>query len=263
MIEEWINKAILFFLAISTLFQVLNWTGLMPMKLKNKLKMNKAEDTLEVLKHLGVDIDKYRRTNSIMYLPVDYPEDIKKEVKKSIKETQLKMKVSVGKRRSTEKDYYYDLIGHSCDPKFAELFARLLCTYWVTAVKEGLVKNSVVDFIVTPKGGSPILGYEFAKIMEKPLVLHEERDRFYCEEDDMHKRFDCANKPIEGSNALIVDDSTTGGRMVLCAINDLKKYGYRVTECLVVFEPQTKDARRKLENENVNLISILKTHPLE
>lgn len=260
MIEDWINRAILIVLAISTLVQVLNWLGFLPSKLRNKMKLNQAEDALEVLKFLGVDIDKYRRANSIVGLPVDYPEDLKKEVEKKLKEIRLEMKVSVGKRRGTKADYYIDLIGHSCEPKCAEAYARLLCTYWANAVREGVVKNPSVDFIVTPKGGSPILGYEFAKLMGKPLVLHEVEERFHCKKCDMRKKFDCAEKPPAGSRALIVDDSTTGGRMVLSAISDLKKYGYNVTECLVVFEPQSKDARKKLEGEVVNLISIVKTH---
>ena len=261
MIEEWINRAILIVLAISTLIQVLNWLGFLPMKLRNKLKLNQVEDTLEVLKHLGVDIEKYRKANSVVGLPVDYPKDIEKEVEEKLKEIRLEKKVSVGKRRGTEADYYIDLIGHSCESECAEAYARLLCTYWVNAVRKGIVKNSIVDFVVTPKAGSPILGYEFAKLMQKPLVLHELDERFHCEECDMRQKFDCAQKPLEGARALIVDDSTTGGRMVLSAISDLKKYGYKVTECLVVFEPQSKDARKKLEDEGVNLISIVKTHP--
>ena len=51
-----------------------------------------------------------------------------------------------------------------------------------------------------------------------------------------------------------------GRRMVLETIQDLRKYHYEVTECLVVFEPQQKDARKKLEQQNVNLLSICKTH---
>lgn len=76
----------------------------------------------------------------------------------------------------------------------------------------------------------------------------------------MRKWFDCAVIPPKGSKALIVDDSTTGGRMVLKVIEDLRKYGYDVSECLVVFEPQNKDARKKLSDQEVNLISIVKTH---
>lgn len=96
--------------------------------------------------------------------------------------------------------------------------------------------------------------------MNRPFVLHEESARFDSEEDDMRMWFDCADIPVKGARALIVDDSTTGGRRVLSVINDLRKYGYEVSECLVVFEPQNKDARKKLSDQEVNLISIVKTH---
>lgn len=260
MIEEYINRAILILLAISTLVQILNWMGFLPSKFRKLLKLNQAEDTIEVLKDMGIDIDRYKRVNAIVELPVDYPEDIKKETEGKMKELELGIKVSVGKHRSTKLNYYIDLIGHSCEPKCAELYARLLCTYWSQSIRDGIVKSPTVDFIVTPKEGSPILGYEFSKLLEKPLVLHEREERFFCNREDMRKNFDCAQKPSEGSCALIVDDSTTGGRMVISAIKDLRKYGYCVTDCLVVFEPQEKDARQKLSAEGVNLISIVKTH---
>lgn len=237
MIEDVINRIILGLLAISTLIQVLNWIGFIPAKFKKVLKLHQAEDTLDVLKEFGIDIERYRRVNAIVDLPIDYPQDIEKETQNKLKELQLEMKVSVGKLRSTEENYYIDLIGHSCEPKCAKLYARLLCTYWSKVVKEGIVKNPSIDFIVTPKGGSPILGYEFSKLLKKPLLLHETEERFFCKKKDMRKKFNCSEKPPKGSRALIVDDSTTGGRMVISAINDLKEYGYDVTECLVVFEP--------------------------
>lgn len=43
-------------------------------------------------------------------------------------------------------------------------------------------------------------------------------------------------------------------------ISDLRKYGFKIKTCLVVFEPQIKDARKKLNNEGVQLIAIVKTH---
>lgn len=76
----------------------------------------------------------------------------------------------------------------------------------------------------------------------------------------MRKKFDCAKIPKVNSRALIVDDSTTGGRMVCETVDDLRKYGYIVSECLVVFEPQNKDAKQKLSQKQVNLLSICKTH---
>lgn len=140
-------------------------------------------------------------------------------------------------------------------------YARLLSTHWADLLENTqTIQSPMFDFVVTPKDGSPILGYEFSKLLNKPFVLHEMSDRFVSVEDDMRKRFNCAEIPKKGACALIVDDSTTGGRMVLGIIEDLRKYGYRVTDCLVIFEPQNKDARKKLADQEVNLISIVKTH---
>lgn len=256
------DAIILGLLTISTIIQVCDMCGFLPDWIRRKFRINKSLDTIEVLKELGVNINMHRRRNSIVGIPVDYNKDtIEKDIGHKLEEIKLDKNVSVGTVRKTELNYYIDLIGHSCDEKCAQAYARTLTSYWVGIV-EGtqIVKDPVIDFVVTPKGGSPILGYEFAKLMDKPFVLHEESARFDSEEDDMRKWFDCANIPPKGSKALIVDDSTTGGRRILSVIKDLRKYGYEVSECLVVFEPQNKDARKKLSNQEVNLISIVKTH---
>jgi len=170
-------------------------------------------------------------------------------------------KVSVGRNRKTKLDYYIDLMGHTCSEEYAVAYAKILSTYWANCIKNTqLINNPIIDFIVTPKSGSPILGYEFSKLLKKPLVLHEDEGRFDTARKDMRRWFDCADVPPEGSRALIVDDSTTGGRMVISVINHLREYGYVVEYCLVVFEPKNKDARQKLNDLGVNLISIVATH---
>lgn len=260
--NDFLNMLVLIVLSISTLIQVLDMCGLLPEKLKRRLKLNHAQETIDVLKELGVDIDRYRRANTVVGIPRDYSKDnIEENIRNDLETLKIDKMVSVGKVRQTELNYYIDLIGHTCDPNTAVAYARTLSSYWADAIEDNsYVKSPVFDFVVTPKDGSPILGYEFAKLLNKPFLLHEASDRFISESDDMRKRFNCAEIPAKGSTALIVDDSTTGGRMVISAIEDLKKYGYNVTECLVVFEPQQKDARRKLNDKGVNLISIVKTH---
>lgn len=249
-------------LGISTIIQICDMCGFLPGWIRKKFRINKSQDTLEVLKELGINTNMYKRKNAIVGIPRDYnQESIQKDVEKKLKELTIDKKVSVGKVRKTELNFYIDLIGHSCNQECAQAYARILTSYWADIVENSQdVKDPGIDFVVTPKGGSPILGYEFSKLMNKPLVLHEEEARFDCEKDDMRKWFDCAIIPPKGSKALIVDDSTTGGRMVLKVIEDLRKYGYDVSECLVVFEPQNKDARKKLSDQEVNLISIVKTH---
>lgn len=261
-INEFLGTLVLVVLAVATLLQVVDMCGFLPEKYKKKFKLSHAHDTIEVLKEMGINFNQYRKSNATIGIPMDYSkETVEERTQKNLETLKIDKLVSVGKVRQTELSYYIDLIGSSCEPKVAEAYARLLSSYWVDTIETTqLVRNPQFDFVVTPKDGSPILGYEFAKLLNKPFVLHETSDRFNSEEDDMRKRFNCAKIPEKNSTALIVDDSTTGGRMVLSAIEDLRKYGYNVTECLVVFEPQHKDARKKLSDQEVNLISITKTH---
>lgn len=257
---DFLSEAVLPILAVSTLVQVLDMCGFLPQQLRKWLRLNRADDTLTALQELGIDVDLYRKSNSLVGIPRDYSKNVVEDTRCNLNKLKIDKRVSVGKIRQTELSYYIDLIGHTCEPQYACAYARLLSTHWAKEIEENQVKNPNIDFIVTPKGGSPILGYEFAKLVKKPFILHEDKERFHSEQDDMRKLFDCAAIPGPGARALIVDDSTTGGRMVLDTINDLKRYGYAVTECLVVFEPQSKDARKKLEGQGVNLISIVKTH---
>ena len=210
------DTIVILFLGISTIIQICDMCGFLPGWIRKRFRINKSQDTLEVLKELGISTNMYKRKNAIVGIPRDYNQDnIQKDIEKKLKELTIDKKVSVGKIRKTELNYYIDLIGHSCSQECAQAYARILTSYWADIVENSQdVKNPVIDFVVTPKGGSPILGYEFSKLMNKPLVLHEEEARFDCEKDDMRKWFDCAVIPPKGSKALIVDDSTTGGRMV-------------------------------------------------
>lgn len=255
-----IDTIILVLLAISTLIQVADWIGFLPNKLRNYLRLNKSLDTLEVLEKLGIDVKMYQRKNFAAGIPCEYNDDIEEYTLDCLMKYKLDMKVSVGRHVKTKLDYYIDLIGNSCDPVCAESYARLLCTHYKKSIENLNIKNPHFDFVVTPKNGSPILGYEFAKILNKQFVLYEEGKRFDCKKDDMRMHFNCSQKPPIGSRALIVDDSTTGGRMVLNTINDLRKYGYEVSDCLVVFEPKSKDAKQKLMDAGVQLTSIVQTH---
>lgn len=261
-INDIISMIVLVLLGVATLIQILDMIGFIPKKWRYILKLNRSQDTIDVLKELGVNFNQYKKSNSLVGVPIDYSkETIAEKTKKNLGALKIDQLVSVGKIRQTELNYYIDLMGHTCDQEIAVAYARLLSSYWADTIKNSnLVKEPNIDFVVTPKNGSPILGYEFAKIINKPFVLHELEDRFISKKDDMRKRFNCSQIPEKGSTALVVDDSTTGGRMVLSAIEDLRKYGYNVVDCLVVFEPQQKDARKKLSDQSVNLLSIVKTH---
>lgn len=260
-IIDFLTMLVLVILAISTVVSALDFIGFLPMKVKKSLRMSKVQDTIDVLKELGVDIDKYKRSIISTNYPKEYDSEqsIEKAVMKSLNPITIHKKIVVGQNRATQLKSYIDLIGYSCDRKHSKHFSSLLSTYWAYAVKnKSLVVNPDFDYVVTPKGGSPILGYEFANLIGKPFVLHELRPRFIDNDDDFRYVFNCAGVPPTGSRFLIVDDSVTGAAMMLNLVGDLRSFGYEVTDSLVVFELTNKDGRQRLYDQGVNLISLVK-----
>lgn len=259
---ELINQIILFILAISTLIGILDFVGFLPGNLRNLLHVNRSNDIIETLKKLGVDVEKLNRLNEYVKYPKESTnESIEKVTNDMINKFKIDENIAIGHYRTKELNYYIDLIGATCDHQYAVYFARLLSTYWADAIiNTNNIKNCKFDFVVTPKGGSPILGYEFAKLINKPFVLHEESERFQNRPDEFRTFFNCSKNPQHGQTALIVDDSTTGGKMVLDTIKHLRQFEYKVDICLVVFEPCIKDAKQKLEQNDVQLVSIVRTH---
>lgn len=217
---------------------------------------------LSMLREVGIDIEHYKRSNRALA----FPQSIKKSeiissAEKGLEKFKIEKQYAVGLHRPTTLKYYYDLIGGTCDSNNAEYFAQLLSSFWAAnSADRSVVTDPDFDFVVTPKSGSPILGYEFAKLINKPLVLHEPTKRIKNSKDDMRTWFNCSEIPEPGSTALIVDDSTTGGEKVSEAIKHLRDYNYIVHTCLVVFEPRVKDARTRLNSLSVQLVSLVKTH---
>ena len=214
------------------------------------------------LSAIGIDVDLYKRNNKALSFPASIKkDDIVNAAQTGLNQFLIRSSFSVGHTVTTKLDYYYDLIGATCKQETAAYFARILSSFWAQSITiPGEITNPDFDFVVTPKGGSPILGYEFAKLVNKPFVLHESSQRFQDKIDDMRSWFDCDKVPSSGQTALIVDDSTTGGTMIVETVRHLRQYKYKVHTCLVVFTPVVKNAKSTLNNYNIQLISILKTH---
>lgn len=232
---------------ISLIILVLEASGFLPRRFSKWLMRNKLATTIDVLEELGF---KVIETRSMIQECVI--EKMKGRVEEKLDKFALNFDVEIGK--STNGNIfpqYIDLMSATVNERNAQDFARELFTYQSKI-------NLDYDFVVTSKGGSPILGYEFSKLCKKPFVLHNLEEKFRPK-DISEKKFDgLSKKNKELKKALIVDDSTTGGRKVLEIIDDLKKYGYQVDACLVVFAPQGKEAKEKLEKKGVKLHSIVK-----
>lgn len=257
-----ILNIIILVLGVSSLISILDSIGMLPGKVRDWFKLNRAEDTLKVMEELGVDLKRLKKQNSALLFPKGFEyKTIERTTLSALNEYKIDKHVSVGNSRPTRLTYYYDLIGGTCNPKTAEYYAKILSTFWSEAsLDSSIVRDPVFDFIVTPKGGSPILGYEFSKLCDKPFILHEEKARFNDNDDDMRKWFDCREVPEKGRTAIIIDDSITGGNKIIATVNHLRKYGYQVHTCFVVFEVCEKNGRKLLDNIDIELVNVVKTH---
>lgn len=248
-------------LSISSVISILDYVGFLPRRISRILTRNKVQPTLDILKEFGIDVDKHKRLNlageiSSYFTSVDVAENTSAALEK----VTLKRKIMVGSVNSVPSNKYIDLMGATTNPPTAALFARLLISFWKTILTEhNVVKHPGFDFVACPKGGSPILAYEFARLAGKPVVLHCQEAKFRSEKEVFQAVFDAQSEPTAGSIALIVDDSITGGNKVLKAIDDLRRFGFNVGDCLVVFEPTLKNAKGLLASKGVNLHSIVRT----
>jgi len=162
--------------------------------------------------------------------------------------------VDVGKTESSAFPEYINLMGATTDPATAVVFARALSSHLRALTRNCKLRTPKFDFIATPKEGSPILGYELAKLLCVPLILHPDELKFRSKERSIHAHFDFSGEPPPpNSVGLVVDDSTTGGRKVATMVDQLRKNGYSVTDALVVFAPQGKGANDRLQHINVLL----------
>jgi orotate phosphoribosyltransferase len=250
-------------LGLSGVLAVYEALGFLPLFMSRYINRTRADETIRVLRELGFDVEKTRRRNRLAALGRSVrSDDLASRVRAMLKQMTLSGKYRVGQTVRARDEGFVDLMGWSTDPATAGTFARELKAFW-----RGLIESNAVgdnfDFVATPKTGSPILGYEFARIMDKPLLLHNREPKFEGAKDNARAAFDCASLPKAGSLALIVDDSSTGGGKAIDLVRDLRRFHYNVRDCIVVFQPTTKvalaqDAETRLAGVDVKLHAIVK-----
>ncbi len=242
---------------ISTIILVLEALGFLPYTLSKYLVKNKLGLTREVLKDLGVPVkDLKEKISSCLSIAN------KKHLNEKLSAITYDIESEIGE---TSRGYYFksyiDLMGATTDKTNAKDFAGILKSY---IYESSCIDLSTIDLIVTSKLGSPILGYEFASNINKPFILHSSETKFRPTTSKSYKlqqKFDTGGcKSFKNKTALIVEDSTTGGRKIIQIINDLRANDINVNECLVIFAPQGKRADEKLLAEGVTLHAMINTH---
>ncbi|HEV2567913.1 hypothetical protein [Sphingomonas sp.] len=261
----WFNTGVLAMLGVATLLFVAEATNILHPKVAEWLNRNRLAQTMKLLREFGIDTETPRRVNEVARLEQISGPDLAARVSGRLQHAKVGHKVTVGREVVVPIDDYIDLMGATAEPQVASLYARDLAARWrQLADVGGQVQNLPIDFIVTPKTGSPLLGSAFAALLRKPLLLHNPESKFRSTPDDPKAVFDCGELPAPGARGLIVDDSSTGGGKAVRLIEDLRRSGWLVSDFLVVFEPQAKagtgqNASTRLRPLGVALHSIVKT----
>ena len=246
--------------AIAAVILALEATGLLPRFISRYINRNRYSQTIDILQDLGVDVQQTRKTllgakiKSFFSKGRDHTE----EAKRRVAAFTYSVRVRVGKENHSDFSAFIDLMGASTNSSTAILFAKILSTYVHQLIVNQEI-NADFDAIACPKDGSPILAYEFSRLTEKPLILCPAVRKFEADEFVLNSLVDIGfpkgtDKILK---ALLVDDSTTGGRKAINAVETLNKCGIRVTDFVVVFEPKGKGARETLLGHGITLHSLL------
>ncbi|MFC5396838.1 hypothetical protein [Bosea vestrisii] len=260
-----LNKTILLVLTLSSLFLVLEVSGILPRQLSSWINRNRLNETIRLLKEFGVDVETARRVNNVSRFESISGKDLSSRVKSRLKEIKLSHPVTIGTQIVVPGNHYIDLMGAASDWNTANMYARDITALWrQLAGVGGPIANTKIDFIVTPKTGSPLLGAAVAELLGKPLLLHNPKPKFGSTKLEPRAFFDCREVPAIHARALIVDDSSTGGGKAAQLVEEIRRCGWQVSDFLVIFEPQLKtdtkqNAAERLRPMGITIHSIVKT----
>jgi orotate phosphoribosyltransferase len=254
------NNVILWLLSLATIIFILDVIGLLPPWLAKWLAQNRLDATIRALKSLGVKVawdgDKPaapgRLSRAIDSLLGEEPE-YKARLKAMLAQHTLNAPVDVGQRRTFALQSFVDVIGSTTDPEAARHYARILYTHLHAE------KLLDFDFVATPKDGAPLLGYEFAILAGKPLVLGVcSKGNDSTGKSRSHLILDYPlHMSLEARTGLLVDDSTTGGRKMVALAKILRAEGATIQKAAVLFEPIGKGARKLLLENQIELNAIV------
>lgn len=253
------GNIVLWILGLATVVAVLDYVGFLPPRLAKWLARNRLEMILISLKRLGVQVCWNEEVITLNALErvlsathIKEPE-YKTHLRRLLVEDTFAGEFKIGDTRSFSSDGFIDVMGGSTSMARSLEYAKILNTH------ADIESIGTFDIVATPKTGSPILGYEFSRLVKKPLVLGVLK-----KVDDTsgkmgsHANLDFpAGLLLKGKKVLIVDDSSTGGRKVLTLVETLREEGAIISDALILFEPNGKGARELLEKNDIKLHSIL------
>lgn len=228
-------------------------------KLGRRIREKRFENLRDMLRELGLyeTLPLHRQVTEMVTIePVVGEETYRRDVLEICKKHFSEGSVTIGRVAGYEFGYFIDLMSACTDPFDTERLARALSSFIrdeMRMLDPG--KPILYDKILVPKDGSVTVGFLLSKILKKPCV-------FFRGLDDPKIRH--PYKPeyffdgvvSRGDIFILVDDSTTGGRMMVEAASKVREIGGDVKHAFVLFEPIGKGARSRLQENGIELHAI-------
>lgn len=234
----------------------------LPKVIEEALFSRKKKEISHALEEIGIKShsEPYKQLNQILRIAEKRPfASYQQELERIMAMSFSRGTFEVGKTYSQRFGYFVDLTGATTNYQIAERCARILANFIRDEMNRTLADESrpvVFNKIVVPKSGSPAIGFLLSQILNVPCVFFRgDKEPKIRTSDDVNIYFDGSVLP--GDKLILVDDSTTGGRMCNQAIIKINEARAEVHHAFVLFEPIGKDARGRLAHSGVELHSII------
>jgi orotate phosphoribosyltransferase len=243
---------------LSALYLYLAW----PKWLVRRMDLRRVEETKKVIAELG--IDRQLLKDSVQATRINQrakslnryarSADVRDRAMRLLSSVRIEGEFRIGRRFPRTFTDYFDAFAGAMDRAWAEEATSVMLSYLRISTGGNFPPFTK---IVGIKKGTPILAWLAADRLRLPCVLHRG--------DDLKKPWGTADNPVgcfdgelvAGDVVLLVDDSTTGGRLALEAIEQIRDLGAVVEHFLVLFERVGKDARDLVQDQSVVLHSVI------
>jgi orotate phosphoribosyltransferase len=234
----------------------------LPKPIEEALYSRKKKEISHALEEIGIKshAEPYKQLNQILGISEKRPFiSYQQELEKILAISFTHGTHEVGKTYSQRFGYFIDLTGATTDYQIAERCSRILANFIRDEMNRTLTDESrpiVFNKIVVPKSGSPTIGFLLSQVLRVPCVFFRgDSEPKVRSSSDVSTYFDGSVLPSD--KLILIDDSTTGGRMFNQAITKIREAKAEVHHAFILFEPIGKDARGLLAHSGVDLHSIV------
>lgn len=181
-LTSFLSSLILLILGLETVRNVIAWIGLFPRDHKYSWVVYRSYNDIvikEVLRYLGIsenELNKIRDTNKVIVNNHQNSDDsLKGSCKKLVSllsryTYNTDIELTYGKMTPVKTRYYINTMEASKKPNDLEMMSHIMWSLVKSSISND---HGVIDFIITPKIGNPVFGYEFAKIYNMTFMLRK------------------------------------------------------------------------------------------